>query len=191
MHAKDSRESIFRILLDGNRKFRRRYHDFRVLAESQHPEFIVITCSDSRVPSSIIMDAPLGTVFEVRTAGGVVDKAALASVEFAVDRLGAKKILVIGHTNCGAVTAGYEHFLNKEDSTAGETALENAIHSIAGIIEAEYSPNLDANGYVAVNARAQMNTLLSSSVIRELYRSGILHLAYAIYNLETGILEIM
>ncbi|MCY1138961.1 carbonic anhydrase [Actinoplanes sp. Pm04-4] len=75
------------------------------LNESQNPFALVLGCSDSRVPAEILFDQGLGDLFVVRTAGHVVDAAALGSVEYAVEVLGVSLIVVLGHEGCGAVAA--------------------------------------------------------------------------------------
>ncbi|MCO8274995.1 carbonic anhydrase [Actinoplanes sp. TRM 88003] len=75
------------------------------LNESQNPFALVLGCADSRVPAEILFDQGLGDLFVVRTAGHVVDAAALGSVEYAVEILGVSLIVVLGHEGCGAVAA--------------------------------------------------------------------------------------
>lgn len=77
----------------------------REVADGQRPFAIIIGCSDSRVPPEILFDQGLGDLFVVRTAGGVVDDAALGSIEYAVSHLKTPLIVVLGHSRCGAVTA--------------------------------------------------------------------------------------
>lgn len=78
------------------------------LARAQHPIAVVVSCSDSRVPPELLFDQGFGDVFVVRTAGNIVDSIALGSIEYAVDHLGTKLILVLGHERCGAVTAAMQ-----------------------------------------------------------------------------------
>src|SRR5262249_23419038 len=75
------------------------------LTKSQHPFAIILSCSDSRVPPEIIFDEGLGDLFIVRVAGNVLNDEGLGSIEFAVDALAARLILVLGHQSCGAVDA--------------------------------------------------------------------------------------
>ena len=75
------------------------------LISSQHPFAIVVGCSDSRVPPEAVFDQGLGDIFVVRTAGQVLDNASLGSIEYAVEHLGVPLVVVLGHDNCGAVTA--------------------------------------------------------------------------------------
>lgn len=79
------------------------------IAGSQHPFAIVVSCSDSRVPPEMVFDAGLGDLFVVRTAGEVVTAVEMASIEYAVDHLGASLVLVMGHERCGAVKAAVEY----------------------------------------------------------------------------------
>ena len=75
------------------------------LVKGQHPEILVITCSDSRVVPEIIFDCSLGDIFVIRTAGNVINEGELATVEYAIEHLKVKYIVVLGHTHCGAVHA--------------------------------------------------------------------------------------
>lgn len=75
------------------------------LAKTQKPFAIIVSCSDSRVPPEILFDQGLGDLFVVRTAGNVVDAVATGSIEYAVEHLGVKLIVVLGHERCGAVAA--------------------------------------------------------------------------------------
>jgi carbonic anhydrase len=77
-------------------------------AKAQHPFAIVVGCSDSRTPPEIIFDQNIGDLFVVRTAGNLADDFALGSIEYAVEHLGARLIVVLGHARCGAVAAAME-----------------------------------------------------------------------------------
>ena len=75
------------------------------LVKGQHPETLVITCSDSRVAPELIFNCSLGDIFVIRTAGNVINEGELATVEYAIEHLKVKRIIVLGHTHCGAVHA--------------------------------------------------------------------------------------
>lgn len=75
------------------------------LVKGQHPEVLIITCSDSRVVPEIIFNCSLGDIFVIRTAGNVINEGELATVEYAIEHLKVKRIVVLGHTHCGAVHA--------------------------------------------------------------------------------------
>ena len=75
------------------------------LTKGQNPFAVIVSCSDSRVPPEVVFDQGLGDLFVIRTAGEVVDDIALASIEYAVEHLGVKLVVVMGHEKCGAVDA--------------------------------------------------------------------------------------
>ena len=110
-------EEVWADLLEGNRRFAageashpgRGVADRERLMHGQAPEAVVLGCADSRVPPEIIFDAALGEVFDVRTAGEILDDAVVASLEYAVDHLHAKVLVVLGHEGCGAVSAAAEY----------------------------------------------------------------------------------
>lgn len=79
--------------------------DRKKLSEGQHPFAVVLCCSDSRVVPEIIFDQKLGDLFVIRNAGNVVDEDVLGSIEYAVEHLESPLVVVLGHSNCGAVTA--------------------------------------------------------------------------------------
>jgi carbonic anhydrase len=110
-------EAALRKLKDGNVRFAagesdpdtRRYAVRREqLTEHQEPFAIIVGCSDSRVPVEIVFDQGLGDLFVIRVAGNIVSKSQLGSIEFAAGVLGARLIVVLGHTNCGAMGAALE-----------------------------------------------------------------------------------
>ena len=113
--AIDADEALKR-LLDGNKRYlsghakgpNRSSARRTELARAQHPIAVIVSCSDSRVPPELLFDQGFGDVFVVRSAGNIVDSIGLGSIEYAVDHLGTKLILVLGHERCGAVTAAMQ-----------------------------------------------------------------------------------
>lgn len=114
------------------------------LATAQHPFAIVVGCSDSRTPPELLFDQGLGDLFVIRSAGNLVDDFALGSLEYAIEHLGARLVVVLGHERCGAVAAalaggkaaGHVHDLVREirpavQATRGAAgdALENAVRA--------------------------------------------------------------
>lgn len=103
-------------LLQGNRRFaegtaEHPWQDRETrerLLDGQHPDAAVLSCADSRVPPEIIFDQGLGDLFDIRTAGEVLDDAVIASLEYAVEHLGVSLIVVLGHEGCGAVKAAVD-----------------------------------------------------------------------------------
>src|SRR5437899_1684360 len=106
------------------------------LANTQHPFAAIVSCSDSRVPPEIVFDQGLGDLFVVRVAGNVIDDHALGSIEYAVDHLGVRLIVVLGHQSCGAVKAAKETIAAKTKApghiqstgTANHPATETTEH---------------------------------------------------------------
>src|SRR3989442_6127000 len=78
------------------------------LAAGQEPFAIILGCSDSRVPAEIVFDQGLGDLFVIRVAGNIVASSQIGSVEFAAERYGVKLVVVLGHSNCGAILATIE-----------------------------------------------------------------------------------
>src|SRR5215467_1581020 len=129
-------DDVLQQLLKGNQRFvsgatknpRRAPADFRPLAEGQRPVVIIVGCSDSRVPPELVFDQGVGDLFVVRVAGNVVSGAGpivKGSLEFAVAELGVRLIMVIGHSQCGAVKAAIAH-IDASDSLPG---------SIGGLVD--------------------------------------------------------
>lgn len=189
MMAEEPTGTDFLTLTKGNERFRKSNKDFQTLVEFQNPEFVVITCSDSRVSPSIILDSPLGTIFEVRTAGEVMDMATLASVEFAVENLDIRKIIVIGHTNCGAVTAAYEIIKGKTPVPNDSSHLASLVKNIFGSIPNTSIDELSLDSCIMANTRMQAKNLLGAQAVRRLFDSGSLSISTALYDLTTGALN--
>ena len=109
---KDPTEAL-KLLKGGNARFisgnlvpKDHYAEDRMkLSQGQHPYAVVLCCSDSRVVPEILFDQQLGDLFVIRNAGNVVDEDVLGSVEYAVEHLESPLVVVLGHSNCGAVTA--------------------------------------------------------------------------------------
>jgi carbonic anhydrase len=106
-------EKALKKLIEGNRRFvenmvrhHHRMHERRMeVAKGQTPLAVIVGCSDSRVPPEIIFDQAIGDIFVVRTAGNVVDEVALGSIQYAVEHLHVRLVVVLGHKRCGAVDA--------------------------------------------------------------------------------------
>ena len=116
------------------------------LVKGQHPEVLVITCSDSRVVPEIIFNCSLGDIFVIRTAGNVINEGELATVEYAIEHLKVKRIVVLGHTHCGAVHATMKNekgqyldpILNRIRKNIGDISDEFLAAKENAVREAEY-----------------------------------------------------
>ena len=186
---KNSNTGEFSSVLAGNRRFVSKNRDYPNLVHSQNPEYVVISCSDSRVAPSIILDAPLGTIFEIRLAGELIDDSAIASVEFAVEKLGTGKIIILGHTNCGAVNAAIEKITGKDTELNGTPYLEKAVHRIIEGLSKEDPARKDNTQLVKANIEVQKLALLKSPLLKHLHHKGEIIVRGAIYDLSTGYVE--
>lgn len=116
MYPIDSPIDALSRLVEGNLRFRRSETGEPASPElihnlyqfGQHPWAVILTCSDSRVPPELLFQCGLGELFVIRSAGHALDRAGMGSVEYAVLHLGVRLVLVLGHTNCGAVAAALE-----------------------------------------------------------------------------------
>ncbi|GGP53146.1 carbonic anhydrase [Saccharothrix coeruleofusca] len=128
-------EGSWRKLAEGNARFvgghQRHPHESlrwrESLAGGQHPFAAVLGCADSRVPPELVFDHGLGDLFTVRAAGEVVDEAVLGSVEYAVEHLEVPLVVVLGHANCGAVSAAVDVVRGRGEVTGGISSLVRAI----------------------------------------------------------------
>ena len=171
-------------LLDGNRRFVEgrgaAYTGFRgELANGQSPFAVIVGCSDSRVPAEIVFDVGLGDLFVVRVAGNIVAPSQVGSVEFAVSTFGTRLVVVMGHTRCGAIGATLR-------TLSGELPDSKNIAAITDRI-APHIRGVPAELAIAANVRASVDHLAhGSAILEELVRKQRLHIAGAVYAVETG-----
>ena len=161
----------------------------RELAKGQHPQAVVLSCSDSRVPPEYVFDQQLGQVFVVRTAGNVADGVALGSIEYAVEHLGIPIVVVLGHRSCGAVTAAVEarrKHLHPQGNIAEVLRLVMPAVTQAEMARAPDLLNASIDANVALEARALVKR---SRIIAERVKAGKVRIVTAIYDLETGKVE--
>lgn len=157
------------------------------LASGQAPFAVIITCSDSRVPDALIFDQEAGRLFTIREAGNAPDLQGLASAEYAVEHLGSRLIILLGHSSCGAIKAVRE--ANGRPLPGNLWALQAGM---AGLLESTpQDPNEDAKAHTArleeANARRQAQALLDrSAILRELAASEKIWVVPAIYHLASG-----
>jgi len=188
LHAKIglSPDDALQEMLTGNQRFAANQltsirHDLTIMKErtinKQAPFAAVLTCADSRIPVELVFDQTIGHIFVTRVAGNVVTPEIVASLEFGVAVLGVKALLVIGHSNCGAVKAAMT-----TDTVPGQiSVLYQRIHP------AIEKSGGDIDKAIQANARIQAELLrASSTVIREATKVGQLRVDSAVYDLATG-----
>jgi carbonic anhydrase len=162
------------------------------LVEKQAPGAIVLSCSDSRVPPELVFDRNLGDLFAIRVAGNVLNDENVASIEYAIEHLGSRLIVVMGHESCGAVKAA----LSYSDSEGAESpslgTLIAEIRTNMGARLTQYSKEKDAKlrEPVKTNVSAVAASLLKRSrIVKEAVDSGRVKIVQAIYGLGTGRVE--
>ncbi len=167
-------EASWSRLMEGNGRFlsgaarasRESLSNIPTLLKAQAPHAAVIACSDSRVSPEIIFDAALGEIFTIRTAGQVLDRAALGSLEYAVAHLKVELVVVLGHTNCGMLAA-------TRAPRGLETNLKWMADGIAKCLEADGSAAEDAAanvGHIAGQCKTLAQSLgFSTPVVGAIY----------------------
>jgi carbonic anhydrase len=152
------------------------------LAKSQHPFAIILSCSDSRVPPEIVFDEGLGDLFIVRVAGNVLNDEGLGSIEYAVDILGARLIVVLGHQSCGAVDAAMKTVAAKGKAPGHIQSLVTAIKPVV-----DSTPKGDLDTMIKANVKHVVDALRSSTpILKARVDSGDVQVIGGYYTLDTG-----
>jgi len=193
-HTENKNFSPLQKLEEGNKRFAlgkpvhpdETLERLRELKKGQHPFAVVISCSDSRVPAELVFDQGLGDIFSIRTAGNVIGDYELGSIEYAVEHLECKLIVVMGHKSCGAVKA----FIDSK----GHYNQEDHIKKIVEYIESEKEENdlakddkLSADNAVNANVDHAVNFLKNAEpILKESYGQKKVTIIGAVYDIETG-----
>jgi carbonic anhydrase len=164
------------------------------LASGQNPFAIILGCSDSRVPAELVFDQGLGDLFVIRVAGNIVAPSQVGSVEFAASRFETKLVVVVGHSQCGAIEATMEELTGHASSESQN--LRSIVDMVRPAIETVLDDHRDdplpelLSRAVRANVRASANHLRhGSSLLEQLIRKQGLLVVGAEYSLETGIVE--
>jgi carbonic anhydrase len=166
------------------------------LSMDQAPFAIILGCSDSRVPAEIVFDQGLGDLFVIRVAGNIVAPSQVGSVEFAAEAFGTRLVVVLGHSQCGAILATIKELEQPAGNQSRNLAsiVDRVRPSVEGLMRTELRHNHDALVQEAVrsNVRASVNHLRHGSAILEhLVESDGLRIVGAEYALETGVVEFL
>jgi carbonic anhydrase len=174
------------------------------LAAGQEPFAIVLGCSDSRVPAELVFDQGLGDLFVIRVAGNVVAPSQVGSVEFAAARFGTRLVLVLGHTQCGAITAALEELEGR--ATAQSRNLRSIVNRVRPAVESALTAQGAAGRggaepggadrerlvHAAVRANVRMaadHLRHGSPLLEQLLQDDGLWVVGAEYSLETGVVD--
>jgi carbonic anhydrase len=198
----DARTAL-NMLKEGNRRFLAAtrndgapdHHERRLeLVKDQFPFAIVLGCSDSRVPAEIIFDQGLGDLFVIRVAGNIVAPSQIGSVEFAAERFGTRLVVVLGHSNCGVISATVEE-LSKgkaEQSRNLRSIVSRVRPSVEAIVDTGLSMESQDLIHHAVRANIRMSVdhlRHGSELLEQLIDHDGLMVVGAEYSLESGEVE--
>jgi carbonic anhydrase len=189
-------------LRDGNRRFAENIQpqDNRLMAQpaeltdGQEPFAIILGCSDSRVPAEIIFDQGLGDLFVIRVAGNIVAASQIGSVEFAATKFGTRLVVVLGHSQCGAIEETMQQLrAPRENRSRNLRSIVDFVRpSVEGLLAAGLGedPIALAEQAVRANVRASAEQLRhGSEILEELEREEGLVIVGAEYSLETGLVD--
>ena len=189
-------------LREGNRRFVTGQSSTAALSRSarealvagQEPFAIILGCSDSRVPAELVFDQSFGDLFVIRVAGNIVAPSQVGSVEFAASRFGTRLVVVMGHSQCGAITATLEELQGR--ATSQSRNLRSIVERVRPSVETllngrrDIDPDALIRGAVRANVRASVNHLRHGSELLErlIPEIGLLVVG-AEYSLETGVVD--
>ncbi len=180
----------YKLLLEGNKRFINNLntdHDHLELInqtrEGQYPFAVILSCMDSRTSVELIFDQGLGDLFSIRVAGNIVNDDILASIEYAVKYIGSKVLMVLGHTECGAIKSA------KQGVTDGHiTQLLNRIQPSISKAMLQDDGNYKFHDKVAyTNVENSLEEILTrSAIVKDLFEKGEIGIVGGVYNVETG-----
>ena len=198
-----SAEEALQRLRDGNERFVSKDAENKLtatrthipdMAGGQNPFAIILACSDSRVPPEIIFDQGIGDLFVIRVAGNVATPAQIGSIEYAATQLGTKLVVVLGHSNCGAVAATLDAIRSKEEQPSPN--LQAIVDCIRPAVESLVASGTDDDSKevlmeaVPKNIGASVERLQHGSLIVEsLIRDDELEIVGAEYSIENGAVQ--
>jgi len=191
-------DDVLALMKKGNRRFsagRRNDHNYlaqqRASAPAQYPVAVLLSCIDSRAPAETIMDLRIGDIFNSRIAGNVESVDVLGGMEFACKITGAKVVLVMGHTACGAIKGAIDN-AELGNLTALLAKIKPAVAATA------YAGERTSANYAFVDAVARKNVELTianirsgSPVLAGMESAGVIKIVGAMYNLQTGVIDFL
>lgn len=192
-------EEIIALAKAGNQRFvkgerieRDYQQDVRATKKGQHPAAIILSCIDSRAPAEIIFDAGIGNIFNARIAGNFVDQDQAGSLEYACKVAGSKVVLVLGHTNCGAIKGAIDgvQLGNLTQLLAKLRPAVDALHDFPGEHSSHNKAFVDAVATKNVQLTLE-NIRQISPVLNKLEQDKQIKMVGAMYNVATGQVEFL
>src|SRR3990170_6860112 len=164
------------------------------LTQEQQPVAIILGCSDARVPAELVFDQGLGELFVIRVAGKIVAPSQVGSVEFAAERFGTRLVVVLGHTECGAILATLEELGRPSEGQSRNlrSIVDRIRPSVEALLATEFGDHADALVRKAVRANIRVSAdhlRHGSEVLEQLIQKDGLLVVGAEYSLETGVVD--
>lgn len=199
LQAKISPQDALEILKQGNQRFisnlkanRNLLQQANETRDGQWPFAVILSCIDSRTSSELIFDQGLGDIFSIRIAGNIVSTDVLGSLEFACKVSGSKLIVVLGHSNCGAVKGACDH-VEMGNLTELLSKLQPAVYEERTVTNPEErnSKNVQFTENVsAINVKRSVKAIVSRSyILEQMVEKGEIAIIGAMHNLESGAVE--
>lgn len=193
--SKLSGKEALQLLRDGNKRFTAgnlaakdmgKTRREELVSKGQDPFAIIITCSDSRVPPELLFDQALGDLFVIRTAGNIVDPIAVGSAEYAIEHLGVQLLVILGHSNCGAVKATV-------DGGEAPGSIAAIVSKIAPSVQKARAAGAAGDELYETscleNVKAVINEIMESHIVKHFIKDGKLTVIGAKYHLDSGEVE--
>ena len=199
--ARPKPEAVLKKLLEGNKRFvegklehpGRAPKEFSALAEGQAPLAVIVGCADSRVAPELVFDQGVGDLFVVRIAGNIVSGAGptvKGSIEYAVAELGARLIMVLGHTACGACKAAITHIEANDKLPGAISDLIDPIRPVVRMVAGQ--PGDKLTNVIKGNVKEGVKRLEGlDPILAKLVKSGELKVVGGVYELSTGKVEMV
>lgn len=182
-------------LKEGNKRFvnnepvdKDYFHERDQLKNGQNPYAVIVTCSDSRIPVGHIFDEAFGKFFVIRTAGNIIDRIELASIEFAVNKLKTSLLIILGHRHCGAIEIAIDEEIDK--SSYLYEIVKKVKPAVITAQEKFNSYNEIWEEAIKQNVINQIDYIMNNSnIIPDLVSQNKLKIIMGIYEIESGIVE--
>lgn len=175
--------------LSGNLKMNKRNSDLlHDLSEEQHPYAVIVSCSDSRISPNVLFDTDLGDLFIIRTAGNILDEVGLASIEYAVENLDTKLVVILGHKKCGVIHT----YLSDVNPPHHIHSLVDSIRNEPEELALKKMNDKDACHYELANIMHQYKYVLNNSeLIRTRLKENKVQLVQAYLDTENGKVKLL
>ncbi len=180
----------YELLVEGNKRFINNLnsdHDHLEMInetrEGQFPFAVILSCMDSRTSTELIFDQGLGDLFSIRVAGNIVNDDILASIEYAVKYVGSKLLMVLGHTECGAIKSARQGVKDGHITSL----LERIQPSISKALLKDAGDHLFHDEVAYANVENSLEEILTrSEIVKDLFKKGEIGIVGGVYNIENG-----